>query len=104
MMARALLHAISFSAIEPLKSVLRRDANGNPILSRDAHGIVPKSLEEAKEFLRANTVTEFHPIGTCAMLPKERGGVVDANLKVFGTSNVRVIDASIFPLHVQGNI
>jgi choline dehydrogenase-like flavoprotein len=38
------------------------------------------------------------------MLPKESGGVVGSNLKVYGTSNVRVCDASVFPLHVQGNI
>jgi choline dehydrogenase len=38
------------------------------------------------------------------MLPKEKGGVVDSDLKVHGTRNVRVVDASIFPTHVQGNI
>ena len=66
--------------------------------------LVPNDLDEAVEFARNNTVTEYHPIGTCAMLPKEKGGVVDQELRVYGTSNVRVCDASIFPLHVQGNI
>ncbi|MCJ1429295.1 hypothetical protein MMC29_007208 [Sticta canariensis] len=42
--------------------------------------------------------TEFHPSGTCAMLPLEHGGVVDAHLRVWGTRNLRVVDASIFPL------
>ena len=42
--------------------------------------------------------TEFHPSGTCAMLPLEHGGVVDSNLKVWGTQNLRVVDAGIFPL------
>lgn len=42
--------------------------------------------------------TEFHPSGTCAMLPLELGGVVDSNLKVWGTQNLRVVDAGIFPL------
>ena len=41
--------------------------------------------------------TEFHPSGTCAMLPLEHGGVVDPHLRVWGTQNLRVIDASIFP-------
>ena len=104
MMARALLHVISFAEVEPLKSVLRRDANGGVVLPKNATGLLPKTLEEAKQFVQANTVTEYHPIGTCAMLPKEKGGVVDDKLKVYGTSNVRVVDASIFPLHVQGNI
>ncbi|KAH7402770.1 hypothetical protein BKA66DRAFT_8824 [Pyrenochaeta sp. MPI-SDFR-AT-0127] len=104
MMARASLHAFSFTEVEPLKSVLRRDANGAPILAKNSGAALPTTLEEAKNFVRANTVTEYHPIGTCAMLPKQKGGVVDDHLKVYGTSNVRVADASIFPLHVQGNI
>lgn len=31
------------------------------------------------------------------MFPREDGGVVDARLKVYGTTNLRVVDASIFP-------
>ncbi len=42
--------------------------------------------------------TEFHPSGTCAMLPLDKGGVVDSHLRVWGTENLRVVDASIFPL------
>lgn len=42
--------------------------------------------------------TEFHPSGTCAMLPLEHGGVVDPHLRVWGTQNLRVVDAGIFPL------
>lgn len=34
------------------------------------------------------------------MAPKSLGGVVDPHLKVYGTANVRVIDASIFPMTV----
>jgi choline dehydrogenase-like flavoprotein len=38
------------------------------------------------------------------MLPKNQGGVVDSSLKVYGTSNVRVVDASIIPLHISAHI
>ncbi|KAL2822444.1 hypothetical protein BJX63DRAFT_441117 [Aspergillus granulosus] len=42
--------------------------------------------------------------GTCAMMPRKDGGVVDPTLKVYGTANIRVVDASIFPLVPRGNI
>jgi choline dehydrogenase-like flavoprotein len=38
------------------------------------------------------------------MLPRESGGVVDSRLRVYGTSNVRVVDASIFPLQISAHI
>ena len=101
--ARALLHVIKLASYEPLRSKLKLSENGDVIVHPTA-GPLPKTLEEAKKSAAANTVTEYHPVGTCAMLPRGKGGVVDSQLKVYGTSNVRVADASIFPLHVQGNI
>ena len=37
------------------------------------------------------------------MLPKEKGGVVDPELRVYGTKNIRVADLSIVPLHVAAH-
>lgn len=104
MMARSILHCLTFTELEPLASALRRDDKGRPVLAKACGDKLPTTLEEAKEFCRANTVTEYHPVGTCAMLPKEKGGVINTDLKVYGTNNIRVVDASIFPTHVQGNI
>ncbi|RAK96805.1 GMC family oxidoreductase [Aspergillus ibericus CBS 121593] len=63
-----------------------------------------KDLEKTKEIVRERLFTCFHPSGTCAMMPVELGGVVDAQLRVHGTRNLRVVDASIFPLEPTGNI
>ena len=38
------------------------------------------------------------------MMPRDMGGVVDPTLTVYGTSNVRVVDASIMPLQVSGHL
>jgi choline dehydrogenase-like flavoprotein len=38
------------------------------------------------------------------MMPYELGGVVDTNLTVYGTTNVRVVDASVVPFQVCGHL
>lgn len=48
--------------------------------------------------------SNFHPISTASMMPKEVGGVVDTSLKVYGTANVRVVDASVLPMQVCGHL
>ncbi|RJE18220.1 Dehydrogenase [Aspergillus sclerotialis] len=61
-------------------------------------------LESVKQVVQDRLLSCFHPVGTCAMMPLGMGGVVDDQLRVHGTRNLRVVDASIFPLEPQGNI
>lgn len=49
-------------------------------------------------WIRSAVGTEYHPAGTCSMLPLELGGVVDETTRVHGISNLRVIDSSIIPV------
>jgi choline dehydrogenase-like flavoprotein len=51
--------------------------------------------------VKNNIATVFHPVGTAPLAPKEIGGVVDASLKVYGTKNLRVVDASVIPLQLS---
>lgn len=51
------------------------------------------------EYLKNHISTQYHIIGTCAM-----GQAVTDRLLVKGTKNIRVIDASVFPGHISGNI
>ncbi|KAH7394091.1 hypothetical protein DE146DRAFT_757568 [Phaeosphaeria sp. MPI-PUGE-AT-0046c] len=62
------------------------------------------SIDDAKKILPINSATNYHPCGTCAMMKEELGGVVDTRLRVYGTANVRVCDASVLPIIPRGNI
>ncbi|KAE8372233.1 hypothetical protein BDV26DRAFT_274571 [Aspergillus bertholletiae] len=64
------------------------------------------NIDEYDEFVRNYTITDWHPIGTCAMggLEGEKSGVVDDRLRVYGIPNLRVVDASIMPLQISAHI
>ncbi|KAI5247231.1 FAD/NAD(P)-binding domain-containing protein [Aureobasidium subglaciale] len=66
-----------------------------PVQKDPPHAATDAQLQE---FLNRALGTEFHPSCTAAMMPREDGGVVDSNLLVYGTQNIRVVDASIFPI------
>jgi choline dehydrogenase len=56
------------------------------------------------EWIKKNLQSEYHPAGTCVMLPRDKGGVVDAKFKVYRVDRLRVVDASIFPMLPRGNL
>ncbi len=58
--------------------------------------------EEILEFVKNAAETVYHPVGTCKMGHDEMA-VVDQHLKVRGVANLRVADASVFPLLISGN-
>ncbi|KAK4109615.1 GMC oxidoreductase [Canariomyces notabilis] len=68
----------------------------------------PDGLEAVEEAIRQRLQTEFHLSGTTSMLPLELGGVVDPRLLVYGTANLRVVDAGVIPLipaaHLQAAV
>lgn len=56
------------------------------------HGAI---IEWVKDHVVQSTM---HPCCTAAMLPREKGGVVDSSLSVYGISGLRVADISIIPM------
>jgi choline dehydrogenase len=57
---------------------------------------------ELADVVRANGVSNHHPVGTCRM-GKETDAVVDPRLRVYGVERLRVADASIMPSIIAGN-
>ncbi|KII91114.1 hypothetical protein PLICRDRAFT_173018 [Plicaturopsis crispa FD-325 SS-3] len=55
--------------------------------------------EEIGDHIKKYMSSTYHSAGTLSMLPRDKGGVVDPKLKVYGTSNIRVVDLSIVPIH-----
>ncbi|KAI0433464.1 aryl-alcohol dehydrogenase [Xylaria sp. FL1042] len=62
------------------------------------------NIESAKDYLRSRAVSMWHLAGSCSMLPRDKGGVVDTKLKVYGVNNLRIVDSSIMPLITTGNL
>ena len=54
-------------------------------------------------FVRAKSETAYHPSSTCKM-GTDLQAVVDPNLRVRGITGLRVVDASIMPTIVSGNL
>jgi choline dehydrogenase len=77
-------------AAQPALTRLRRGELRVPASDRDA---------DLLDFIQRHCHTLYHPVGTCAI-----GSVVDSQLRVLGVQGLRVVDASVMPTLVRGNI
>lgn len=70
-----------------------------------APGLDVRSDGEIDAFVRAHAESAYHPSCTCRMgRESDRSAVVDGAGRVFGTEGLRVVDASIMPSIVSGNL
>lgn len=60
--------------------------------------------EAILQYIKNNTMPNWHASGTVRMLPEEDGGVVDPRLRVYGVESLRVIDCSVIPVLPDANI
>ncbi|KAH8109511.1 alcohol oxidase [Phellopilus nigrolimitatus] len=58
---------------------------------------------EYAAWFRATSYGASHWVGSTAMLPRTLGGVVNPQLKVYGTRNLRVVDAGILPFQLTSH-
>jgi choline dehydrogenase len=59
-----------------------------------------RSAADVRAFIRRVSDTIFHPVGTCRM-GRGADAVVDPELRVHGTTGLRVADASVMPRSVN---
>jgi choline dehydrogenase/4-pyridoxate dehydrogenase len=89
---------------------LVRDLNAQkslaPYRSRELQpGAAAQSRQDIDSFIRRTAWTAHHPLGTCRMgTPDDELAVVDPSLRVRGLSGLRVVDGSVLPDMVGGNI
>ncbi|PUU81714.1 hypothetical protein B9Z19DRAFT_1076504 [Tuber borchii] len=64
--------------------------------------------EQFEKVIKEGPNYMYHMTGTCSMMKRELGGVVDTELRVYGVQNLRVVDASVQPLipaaHLQTTV
>jgi choline dehydrogenase-like flavoprotein len=86
-----------------------RDVGRQYVLAKHCTEIGPgadkTSDQEIDDYVRSIVSLSFHPAGTCRMgLDGDGEAVVGGECRVHGVDNLRVVDASIFPEPLGGNI
>ncbi|KAK7530360.1 alcohol oxidase [Phyllosticta citribraziliensis] len=105
---RYLEHPYDAAALREAAKYLRRVAATPPlntfVEAEYEPGLEVQTDEQWDEYVRQAVSTLFHPTGTCAMMDRAIGGVVDGRLRVHGTANLRVVDASVIPVQISAHI
>jgi choline dehydrogenase-like flavoprotein len=94
------------TAVDVFRAVRRLFATP-PLANRIEHETAPgHEIQADQEIVDAGLamgLCGYHAIGTCAMGPND-DDVVDPRLRVRGVANLRVVDASVLPIMVSGNL
>ncbi|KAG9207038.1 hypothetical protein G6514_000329 [Epicoccum nigrum] len=105
---RYLSNAFDLAAAVQAAKFLRKMGSTSPFrelwVAEHDPGLDTQTDAQWEAYVRENASTFYHPLGTCAMLPREDGGVVDPALRVYGVQGLRVVDAGVIPVLVSGNI
>ncbi|KAK0219879.1 hypothetical protein IW262DRAFT_1460990 [Armillaria fumosa] len=100
-------HDIDLQGLVDMVKYTRKLCDTAPFKDFLAAEVVPgpevQTDEEIITWLKKAISTVFHVAGSLSMLPREKGGVVDPELKVYGTTNIRVADLSVVPLHFSAH-
>jgi choline dehydrogenase len=92
------VHALTRAA-RIVREIYAQPAIAPHVVGERLPGLETGSDADWERYIRATSSPTNHPIGTCRM-----GLVVDAALRVKGVDGLRVVDASVMPRHISGNI
>ena len=92
------------AAVKFLRKIVAMPALAEMIKAEVVPGPAIRADQDLVHDLRSRAGTCYHPISTCRMGPDPAGAVVDPRLAVHGLQGLRVIDASVFPKNINGNI
>jgi choline dehydrogenase len=88
-----------FALREAVRAV-KRFAGANAwkgYIDRPFGGLAATSDADIDAYVRVQSTTVFHPVGTASMTAKGKSwGVVDPDLKLKGAEGVRIVDASVW--------
>ena len=104
----------NFLATDADRQVLRegvrmtRAIASEPAMQRFVAGEIAPGAAKARDaeidaHVRTTSITVHHPLGTCRMGADDQA-VVDPEMRVRGVDGLRVVDASVMPDMVSGNI
>jgi choline dehydrogenase-like flavoprotein len=86
-----------------MREIFARDPIAGRITGETQPGAGVVDDDEVIEANLAHGYCGYHAIGTCAMGPND-ADVVDPELRVRGVENLRVMDCSVLPVMVAGNL
>jgi choline dehydrogenase-like flavoprotein len=82
-----------------IDDILKSGEGMKDIIIEDYPWPMPRDSDEGMiKTILERSQTGYHPCGTCRLSKDINKGVVDPTLRVHGVKNLRVIDASIFPV------
>ncbi len=92
-------------AIRTVRDIVGRPALARFVARETLPGSDVASDAALDDFIRRTAITVHHPAGTCRMgVASDPLAVTDDEGRVFGTRNLRVVDASLMPDLTSGNI
>lgn len=90
-----------------LMRTMRAIFEQSPIAEHISHEVTPGRTVDSDEELVAAALDDgycgYHAVGSCAMGPSD-ADVVDSELRVRGIDGLRVVDCSVMPTMVAGNL